>query len=94
MHKRKLGTLILASVIVLSIVFLYIQKEPNSTEQVLSSLFENYDVNSTQIDGIDPVIWIDVFDKNDIPEVEKYLKSKMSKDDLKHYEIVVISQWS
>lgn len=64
--KRKLATLIIASLIVMSLVFWYVQKEPYSTERVLSSLFDNYDVNSTQMDGIDSIIWIDVFNKNDI----------------------------
>ena len=94
MDKRKLGTLILATIIVLSLVFWYVQKEPYSTERVVSSLFDKYDVQSTQIGGTDPVIWIDVYDKNDIPEVEKYLKANLSKEDLDHYEIEVFSQWS
>ena len=94
MDKRKLGTLILATIIVLSLVFWYVQKEPYSTERVVSSLFDKYEVQSTQIGDTDPVIWIDVYDKNDIPKVEKYLKANLSKEDLEHYEIEIFSQWS
>lgn len=92
--KRKLGALILTSVIVMSMVFWYTQQKPYSTELVMNSLWDKYEVQSTQIGDTDPVIWIDVYDKNDIPEVEKYLKAKLSKDDLEHYEIEVFSRWS
>lgn len=92
--KRKLGALILTSVIVMSVVFWFVQKEPYSTELVMDSLWDKYEVQSTQIGITDPVITIDVYDKNDIPEVEKYLKAKLSKDDLEHYEIEIFSRWS
>ena len=92
--KRKLGALILTSVIVMSVVFWYTQQKSYSTEQVMNSLWDKYEVQSTQIGDTDPVIWIDVYEKNDIPEVEKYLKAKLSKDDLEHYEIEVFSWWS
>ena len=48
-------------------------------------------MQSTQIGGTDPVIWIDVYNKNDIVEVEKYVKENLSKDDLEHYEVIVFS---
>ncbi|WP_251660913.1 hypothetical protein [Sporosarcina aquimarina] len=70
------------------------QKEPYSTELVMDSLWAKYEVQSTQIGITDPVITIDVYDKNDIPEIEKYLKAKLSKDDLEHYEIEIFSRWS
>ncbi len=92
--KRKFGALILTSVIVMSVVFWYVQQKPYSTEQVIDSLWDKYEVQSTQIGDTDPVISIDVYDKNDIPEVEKYLKAKLSEDDLEHYEIEVFSRWS
>ena len=92
--KSKLGTLIIASVIAMSVVFWYVLKEPYSTELVVDSLWNKFEVQSTQIGDTDPFISIDVFDKNDIPEVEKYLKSKLSKDDLEHFRIEVFSQWS
>lgn len=92
--KRKLGALIFAGVIVMSAVFWFTQQEPYSTEHVVTTLFDKFDVQSTQIGATDPVISIDVYDKNDIPEVEKYLKANLSKDDLEHYEIEVFSRWS
>ncbi|WP_060206252.1 hypothetical protein [Sporosarcina koreensis] len=91
--KSRLGALIFASIIVMSVVFRYAQ-EPYSTEHIVSSLFDKFDVQSTQIGATDPVISIDVYDKNDIPEVEKYLKANLTKDDLEHYEIEVFSRWS
>jgi len=92
--RRKFGALILTSVIVMSVVFWYTQQKPYSTELVMNSLWDKYEVQSTQIGVTDPIISIDVYDKNDIPEVEKYLKAKLSKDDLEHYEIEVFSRWS
>ncbi|NYF26117.1 hypothetical protein [Sporosarcina sp. JAI121] len=92
--KRKFGALILTSVIVVSVVFWYTQQKLYSTEQVMNSLWDKYEVQSYQIGDTDPVISIDVYEKNDIPEVEKYLKAKLSKDDLEHYEIEVFSRWS
>ncbi|MGG0669731.1 hypothetical protein ABE073_14550 [Lederbergia citrisecunda] len=92
--KRKLGALIFAGIIVVSAVFWFTQQEPYSTEHVVSSLFDKFDVQSTQIGITDPVISIDVYNKNVIPDVEKYLKAKLSKDDLEHYEIEVFSRWS
>jgi len=92
--KRKLGTLILMSIIVMSGVFWYLQQEPYSTELVVNTLFDKYEVQSSQIGITDQIISIDVYDKNDIPEVEAYLKTKLSKNDLKHYEIEVFSRWS
>ena len=48
-------------------------------------------MQSTQIGDKDPVIWIDVYNKNDIAEVEKYVTENLSKDDLEHYEVDVFS---
>ena len=92
--KRKVGALMLTSVILMSVGFWYSQQEPYSTEQVMNSLWDKYEVQSTGIGATDPVISIDVYDKNDIPEVEKYLKAKLSKDDLEYYEIEIFSRWS
>jgi len=92
--KRKLGTLILTSIFVMSGVFWYSQQKPYSTELVVNTLFDKYEVQSSQIGITDPIISIDVYDKNDIPQVEVYLKAKLSKNDLEHYEIEVFSRWS
>ena len=92
--KRKVEALILTCIILLSVVFWYSQQKPYSTEQVMNSLWDKYEVQSTGIGVTDPVISIDVYDKNDIPEVEKYLKAKLSKDDLEHYELELFSRWS
>lgn len=92
--KSRLGSLIITGVIVMSIVFWYVLKEPYSTELVVHSLWDKFEVQSTSVGDTVPIISIDVFDKNDIPEVEKYLKSKLSKEDLEHYRIEVFSLWS
>jgi len=89
--KSKFRILILACVVVVSALVWYTQKEPYSTEAVVSSVWDKYGVQSTQIGNTDPIIWIDVYDKNDIPEVEEYVKDNLSKDDLKHYEVNVFS---
>ena len=92
--KRKFGALILTTFIVMSTVFLYAGQKPYSTELVIESLWEKFAVQGTGIGITDPVITIDVYDKNDIPEVEKYLKAKLSKKDLEYYEIEIFSRWS
>lgn len=92
--KRKFSALILTSVILMSAVLLYMQQKPYSTVLVMESLFDKYEVQSLNVGDTDQVISIDVYDKKDIPEVEKYLKSKLSKDDLEHFEINVFSLWS
>lgn len=93
--KGKLGIIISACVVVSSALFWYVQKEPYSTETVMESLWEEYDVQSTMIGGEDtegiviPTLWVDVYDKDDISGVEKYLEKNLSRDDLKYYEIDV-----
>ncbi len=89
--KSKFGLLILACVIVGSALFWYTQKEPYSTEVVVNSVWDKFEVQSTQIGVTDPVIWIDVYKKNDIAEVKKYVTENLSKDDLEHYEVDVFS---
>ncbi len=93
--KGKFGILISACVVVASVLFWYAQKEPYSTETVMESLWEVYDVQSTMIGGEDtdgkaiPTLWVEVYDKNDISKVEKYLEKNLAREDLKYYEIDV-----
>lgn len=89
--KNKFGLLILGCVIAGSSLFWYTHKEPYSTEVVVNSVWDKFEVQSTQIGGTDPVIWIDVYNKNDIVKVEKYVKENLSKDDLEQYEVNVFS---
>lgn len=102
--KSKLGILIIACVLVVISLSWHSQKEPYSTEAVVDSVWGKFDVQSTQVgensvtdsvsDEINEanfVIWIDVYDKNDIPNVEKYLEENLSNDDLTQYEIEVFS---
>ncbi|MFE7064730.1 hypothetical protein ACFVAD_21610 [Sutcliffiella sp. NPDC057660] len=89
--KNKFRLLILGCVLVGSAIFWYTQKEPYSTEVVVNSVWDKFEVQSTQIGVTDPVIWIDVYNKNDIAEVEKYVTENLSKDDLEHYEVNVFS---
>lgn len=95
--KHKVGIFILVIVAIISALFWNGQSEPYSTEAVVDSVWEKYEVQSFEIgeyqdpsDG-DPVISIDVYDKNDIANVEKYLQDKLSKDDLAKYELNVFS---
>lgn len=87
--KSKFGVLILSCVIVVSALFWYSQKEPYSTEVVVNSVWDKYEVQSTNIGDTDPVIWIDVYNKNDIELVNDYVKENLSKKDLEHYEVIV-----
>lgn len=86
---KKLGILIVGCVIAVSALFWYGQIEPYSTEAVVGSLIDEYNVQSIQIGDTDPVISVDVYDEDDIEEVESYLKSNLSKKDLKYYELNV-----
>ena len=42
--KSKLGSLVITGVIVMSIVFWYVLKEPYSTELVVDSLWDKFEV--------------------------------------------------
>ncbi|KKE79454.1 hypothetical protein NSA56_18010 [Oceanobacillus caeni] len=95
--KRKLGILVLMCVIAAFTFIGFAQKEPYSVDGVVDSVWDKYKVQSTQIGGFgessegEPAISVDVYDKNDIPKVEKYLENNLSKDDLAQYEINVFS---
>lgn len=71
------------------------QEKSYSTENIIDYVWNNYDVQSTQIGGedtgkeVDPTIWIDVYNESQIPEIEAYLKSHLSEDDLDYYKIDV-----
>ncbi|WP_156855388.1 hypothetical protein [Oceanobacillus sp. AG] len=95
--KYKIGIFILVIVVIISALFWNGQSEPYSTKTVVDSVWDKYEVQSSEIgkyqdpsDGA-PVIAIDVYDKTDISNVEKYLQDNLSKDDLAKYEIDVFS---
>lgn len=96
--KSKLGILISAFVVVLYALFLYMQKEPYSTTTVMESLWDEYGVQSTMIGGEDtegntiPTLWVDVYDKDDIPKIEKYLEKNLSKIRYKKETTIVNSR--
>lgn len=95
--KGKFGILISACVVVVSALFLYMQKEPYSTETVLEFLWDEYGVQSMQFgeegetDKLESIIRIDIYDENDIPKVEQYLEKRLSKEDLTKFEIDIFS---
>jgi|SRR5699024_5121999 len=90
--KNKLGIFGLASVVAVSALFLYTQEEPYSSKAVVESLWDKYegDVQSTQMpaEGF-PVIDVSVYDKDDITDVENYLESNLSEEDLEQYKLNV-----
>lgn len=93
--KRKLGILILGCAVIGIALYAFISREPYSTEAVVDSIWDKYEVQSTQTgefgdpaDG-EPGIFIDVYNEEDIPKVEKYLEKNLSKEDLAKYEIDV-----
>jgi hypothetical protein len=96
--KRKLGILVFICVTVAAfLVIRSAEDEPYSVEEVVDSVWDKYKVQSTQIGGVgettdsEPAIFIDVYDNSDIPKVEEYLETHLSKDDFAQYEINVFS---
>jgi hypothetical protein len=95
--KGKIGLIALMCVFAISVLYWYTQNEPYSAERVVDSVLDKFEVQSMQfgeqgdIGEESFVIWIDVYDKNDIPKVEKYLEDNLSKEDLTKYEIDVFS---
>lgn len=95
--KRKSVIFILTCFVIASSLFWYSQKKAYSAEKVVESVWDKYEVQSTQVGEEGEVgktkfvIWIDVYDKNDIPKVETYLQRKLSKEDLAQYDIQVFS---
>jgi len=87
--KGRLGIFVLACVIVVSALFWYTQKEPYSTEAVMDSIWDKYNVQSTMIGGTDPILDVSVYDEVDINKVESYLESNLSEEDLEHYKLNV-----
>lgn len=93
--KGKVGILI--AVCIASAFFWFSNKEPYSVERVVESVWDQYEVQSTEVGEAGEightsyVLRIDVYNKDDIPKVEKYLEDKLSKDDLTKYEIEVFS---
>lgn len=95
--KYKLGIFFLAGVVIISALLWNGQGEPYSTKTVVDSVWDKFGVQSYEIGEYqdpsegNPIIAIDVYDKNDIPNVEKYLQDNLSKGDLTKYEIDVFS---
>lgn len=95
--KYKVGILFSMIVIIISAVSWNGKSEPYSTETVVDSVWSEFKVQSSQIGEFEdpsegePAIFIDVYDKDDIPKVEKHLQDNLSKGDLKKYELVVFS---
>jgi len=93
--KSKIGIFVLACAVIGIALFAVVQKEPYSTEAVMDSVWNKYNVQSTMIGGestdgkSDPTLWVDVYDDDDIPKVEKYLEKNLSQEDLEYYEIDV-----
>lgn len=98
--KRKLSILILTCIVVVSVGFWYMQQEINLGEDVainpkvkniVGEISEKYQVQYTSImnGGKDSAIKINIYDKNNVQEVESFLKNNLFEDDLEHYEIDV-----
>src|SRR5699024_2057617 len=98
--KSKLSILVLTCVVIVFVGFWYIQNDtPDSKEAtidrevkgVVSEVSDKYQVQHTSImnGGNDSVIKINVYDKNSVSDVESYLKTNLSGNDLEHYEVDV-----
>lgn len=94
---NRLVLLIFSCGLITSVLFWNKYKEPYSAERIVESLWEKFEVQSTQVGeegnmGEEEfVIRIDVYDKKDIANVEKYLVDHLSKKDLTKYNINVFS---
>lgn len=91
--KSKVGIFVLTCAVIGIALFVYVQKEPYSTEEVMDSLWDNHNVQSTMIGDTNPVLEVSVFDEKDIKKVEGYLENNLSSQDLEHYKLNVF-QWS
>ncbi|WP_175989538.1 hypothetical protein [Bacillus sp. Marseille-Q1617] len=91
--KGQLGILVLGCVVAGAALLGFSQKEPYSTGNVMDSLWDEYSVQSTMIGDTDPVLDVSVYDEEDINDVEDYLESNLSEEDLKHYKLNVY-EWS
>ena len=95
--KRRFVIFFVTCFVIGSAFFWYLQKESYSAEKVAFSVMDRYEVNSVQageqgvVGDTSFVIWIDVFDENDIPKIETYLQRKLSKEDRALYDIQVFS---
>lgn len=95
MNLKRWGALLLTCVVIIGGSLWYIQKEPYSTDAVLKSAWDKFELQSYQTGEFedpsegDPIIHLDVYDKNEIPKVEKYLEKNLSKEDLEKYEVSV-----
>ena len=93
--KGKLGIFVSICAVIGIALFGFMQKEPYSTKAVMDSVWDKYNVQSTMIGGestddtATPTLWVDVYDEDDIPQVENHLKKNLSQDDLEYYEIDV-----
>lgn len=87
--KNKVRIIVSASAIIGIALFGFMQREPYSTEAVMDSLWDKHNVQSTMIGDTDPILDVSVYNENDITVVESYLKSKLSKEDLEHYKLIV-----
>lgn len=90
--KRK-GTLIVL-LITLGMVLgigLYYLVSPTDVDVVVEGITEDYDLRSKSVgeDDSGPFIYINLKNREDIPEVEELLEKKLSKKDLKKYRIQV-----
>lgn len=93
--KGKLGILVLGCAVAVIALLIFTQKEPYSTETVMDSVWDKYDVQSTIIgeesgDGKTiSTLWVEVYNEDDIPKVKNYLEKNLSQADLEYYKIDV-----
>lgn len=91
--KSKVGIFVLTCAVIGIALFVYVQKEPYSTEEVMNSLWDNHNVQSTMIGDTDPILDVSVYNEEDIKNVESYLQSNLSDEDLEYYKLNVY-EWS
>ncbi|MEK3936100.1 hypothetical protein MKY41_12295 [Sporosarcina sp. FSL W7-1349] len=86
MNRVKWGIFVLLFVVIFAFIG-YAQKEPYSTEKVLQSAWDKFELESFQIGVSDPIIWVEIAEGENEEDVRKYLEKELSKPDLKKFQI-------
>lgn len=93
---RKIVAIVLigAALFLGALSFQNLAKE-KTADDVMSTVIDKYGVQGYIIgeDSATATIDVDVYKEEDIEKVEEYIRSNLSDEDLKHYDIKVFSGW-
>lgn len=93
---RKIVAIVLigAALFLGALSFQNLAKE-KTADDVMSTVIDKYGVQGYIIgeDSATATIDVDVYKEEDIEKVEEYIRSNLSDEDLKHYDLKVFSGW-